>query len=249
MERWVGALLLALVATPGLAEIKVDGRIDEPEWQAAPVLSGFMTTEPYTRGQPELATQVRVLATDDGLHIGFACDQPPSVERVRTIGQRDQFVPGDRVNAMIDFDGSGTTAYEFSVLLGGAQQDAVISRQVTYNYDWDGDWSYAVSESDGQWFVEYRIPWSIAPLGDATDGHRTMGVFFSRVVTKTGRRYSFPGNAFNRATFVSDMHKLEVAAHSQAQLDLFPYGAVAHDVLAPDTGTRAGLDLVWKPNG
>lgn len=249
MRNIWGALILALAAGPGQAAMVLDGRLDEPQWQDAPRVDAFQTTEPYTLGAPELATQVRVLALPDGLYIGFICDQPPSIERSRTIGQRDQFVQGDRVNAMIDFDGSGTTAYEFTVLLGGAQQDSVISRQSSYNYDWDGDWSYAVFETDTQWFVEYRIPWSIAPLGDTQDGRRTLGVFFSRVVSKTGRRYSVPGHAFSRGTFVADMHKLQVEAHSSAQLDLLPYGAVVHDVLAPDTQSRAGLDVVWKPNG
>lgn len=241
-------MLLAL-AGPAAADLVVDGRLDEEDWAQAQTLAEFRTTEPYTQEAPELATEVRVLSRPDGLYIGFTCDQPPGIERVRTIGQRDQFVPGDRVNAMIDFDGSGTTAFEFSVLLGGARQDAIISRQTSYNYDWDGDWDYAVSESPGKWFVEMRIPWSIAPLGDEQDRQRNIGLFASRFVTKTGRRYSQPANAFNRPTFVSDMQKLRIEAFSRAQLDVFPYAATSRDLLAKDGESRFGGDVFWKPNG
>src|SRR5690349_4998518 len=160
-----GMLLLALASAPAEAAIVLDGRLDEPEWQQAQRYAVFKTTEPYTQGDPELGTTVLVHSDVTGLYIGFICDQPASVERVRSRGQRDQQIAGDRVNVMLDFDGSGTTGYEFSAYLGGEKQDAIISRQVNYNYDWDPDWDYAASEAGNQWFIEYRIPWNVAPMG------------------------------------------------------------------------------------
>ncbi|MCT6632041.1 hypothetical protein, partial [Staphylococcus aureus] len=78
---------------------------------------------------------------------------------------------------MIDLDGTGTTGYEFTAYLGGEKMDSVISQQVNYNYDWDGEWDYAVSETPSQWIVEYRIPWTVAPLGEIQeDGQRTIGL-------------------------------------------------------------------------
>ena len=249
MGRFGGVLLLALATLPAEAAIVLDGRLDEPEWEQAQRFSDFKTTEPNTQAEPELVTTVLIHSDADGLHIGFICDQPPAVERVRSRGQRDQFIAGDRVNVMIDFDGSGTTGYEFSAYLGGEKQDAIISRQVNYNYDWDPDWDYAASESGSQWFLEYRIPWGVAPTAEATDGKRTLGVFFSRVVVKTGKRYSLPANAFARATFVADMRKIQVAAHERARLDVFPYVSGTHNVLTDESEARGGVDVFWKPNG
>jgi hypothetical protein len=249
MRHLVLALGLAFACTRAWAAIAVDGRLDEPEWQAAQRLEGFKTTDPYTQADPELKTTVLVHADELGLYFGFICDQPPAVERVRTRGQRDQDVRGDRVNVMLDLDGSGTTGYEFTAFLGGEYMDAIINRQLNYNYDWDGTWEYAASETPTQWFVEYRIPWSTAPLAEPVDGKRTIGVFLSRVVTATGKRYSLPPNAFMRATFVSDMQKIQVNAYERAQLDLYPYAAANHDVLNDHTEGRAGLDVLWKPNG
>jgi hypothetical protein len=244
-----GAACLAWASLPAHAAITIDGKLDEAEWQQAQRLDGFKTTEPYTQGEPELATQVRVWSDENGIYFGFICDQPPATERVRTRGQRDQFTPGDRVNLMLDFDGTGQTGYEFTAYLGGQKQDAIISRQLNYNYDWDPDWDYAVSETADQWLVEYRIPWSTAPMAAAVDGQQAIGAFFSRVVQKTGRRYSLPANAFSRATFVADMHPLKIRAHGRAQLDFIPYVAGSWDALAHDADGRGGFDLFWKPSG
>ena len=244
-----GMLLLALAGAPAEAALVIDGRLDEPEWQQAQRYTDFLTTEPNTQAEPELGTTVLVHSDVTGLYIGFICDQPESVERIRTRGQRDQVIPGDRVVVMLDFDGSGTTGYEFTAYLGGEKQDAIISRQVKYNYDWDPEWDYAAHETGDQWFIEYRIPWNVAPLGPATDGKRTIGAFFQRVVIKAGRRYSIPANAYARATFVADMRKIQVAAHDPAQLDVYPYVSHTRDVLAEEHDTRAGVDIFWKPNG
>jgi hypothetical protein len=249
MRRWGCALLLALAAVRAPAAIVLDGKLDEPEWQQAQRLADFKTTEPNTQAAPRLATVALVHSDENGLYVGFICDQPPAVERARTQGQRDQYIAGDRVNAVIDFDGNGTSAYEFTAHLGGGKVDGAISRQLVYNYDWDADWDYAVSETADQWFVEYRIPWNVAPMGPVRDGKQDVGVFFSRFVVALGQRYSVPGNTFNRPTFVSDMHKLRIAGFARAQLDVIPYAAATRDVLREDTDARTGVDVFWKPNG
>lgn len=249
MLRLYAGWLLALAGPAAQAAITLDGKLDEPEWANAQRLEGFRTTEPYTQGEPELATRALVHTDERGIYVGFICDQPASVPRVRSVGQRDQFIAGDRVNLMVDFEGSGVAAYEFTAYLGGEKQDAIISNQVTYNYDWDGDWDYAASESETQWFIEYHIPWTVAPMGAMQGGQQTLGLFVSRFVVHSGRRYSQPAHSFSRATFVSDMHRLRVAAYRQAQLDVFPYLAAAHDALNEENDARAGLDLFWKPNG
>jgi hypothetical protein len=243
------AALYALTIVPAQAAIVVDGRLDEPEWQQAQRFDAFRTTEPLTLAEPELRTEVLVYSDERGLYFGFICDQPPDLPRDRNKGARDEFVPGDRVNLMIDFEGAGTTAYEFTAYLGGGKQDAIISRQISYSYDWDGDWSYAAAETPTQWFIEYHLPWNVAPMGALDQGRQKLGVFFSRVVVASGRRYSFPAHDFNRATFVADMQPLRVAGFARAQLDLLPYIAASYDALAERDDQRAGFDLFWKPGG
>lgn len=253
MKRSAGAAWLSVAllgfAVQAEAAIVLDGKLDEPEWASAQKMAEFKVTEPNTQAQPDLKTEVRVHSDPTGLYIAYICDQPKGVERVRSRGQRDQFVPGDRVVTMIDFDGNGTTGYEFTAYLGGEKMDSIISQQINYNYDWDGEWDYAVAETDTNWIVEYRIPWTVAPLGEIAEGKRTIGLFAQRVVTATGKRFSQPGNAYARPTFVADMQKLQVAGFEKAQLDVYPYIGGSYDALNEVSKGRGGVDIFWKPSG
>ena len=57
-------------------EIIIDGVLDEAEWQNAPVLDSFLTTEPVERGKPSAPTLVRVIATEKAIFIGVECKDP-----------------------------------------------------------------------------------------------------------------------------------------------------------------------------
>lgn len=53
-----------------IGEITIDGFLDEPDWQNAPVLDAFLTTEPVEKGKPSAPTLVRVIATEKAIFIG-----------------------------------------------------------------------------------------------------------------------------------------------------------------------------------
>ena len=102
-------LLLALLApvAPAMAEVKIDGHIDPDEWAGAEHVTDFKLTEPLTGAPSPYPTEAWILATPEGLAIGFRNTQPASVPRTRQRTQRDQDAPVDRVNLMIDYDGDG----------------------------------------------------------------------------------------------------------------------------------------------
>ncbi len=234
----------------------VDGRLDEPEWASAQRFSDFTTTVPYTLAAPELRTEVLILAAPDGLHVGFIVDQPKEVERVRVRSQRDQGVEVDRVTMVIDLEGAGRAAYALTLSISDSIRDAVVTPvrdsqaqlPLTFNYDWDGDWDHAIVETDTQWFAEMRVPWTMAPTGEVVDGQQTIGLWFSRVVSSSAKRYARPGIIFEQPTFLRDMHRVTLKAYSSAQLDLFPYAAGVRDFQEASTRFRAGLDVFWRPH-
>src|SRR4051812_9419006 len=53
---------------------KVDGKLDDPAWLAAPVERRFIQNFPVERVAPSQRTELRVLYDDDALYIGVRCN-------------------------------------------------------------------------------------------------------------------------------------------------------------------------------
>lgn len=249
MSLRFAAVLSLLPAAFAAQAITVDGRLDEPEWAQAQVLPQMVVISPLTRDAPPYATEVRVHSDERGIYFGIRAEQPADAPRTRHRTARDAQSRADRVNVIVDLDGRGVTAYEFTVAISGGIQDAIVTQQRSYSYDWDGLWHHAVHEADDHWSVEIHLPWAIAPMGAIVDGRREIGVWVSRVLEGRGQRYSFPGYDFEHPTFVADMARVSLAAWDRGSLDLLPYASFDHDRLRRTDTLRSGVDLFWRPNG
>ena len=246
------ALLVALAVPFAAAEtqaIEVDGRIDPAEWQGAQHITDFRLTQPLSRGPAPHPTEAWVLATPEGLAIGYRNTQPASVPRTRQRAQRDQGGPVDRVNLYVDFDGDGRNGYNFTVLLSGSIIDGTLTNENRFNSDWDGDWRHATSEDGDTWSAEMLIPWHIAPMQQATGNTRTIGISLDRVIGVTGERMSWPAVSFTEQRFLSVLAKVQVPQYSQSLLTITPYVVGVHDNVAGHSDFDGGADLFWKPNG
>src|SRR5688572_23381560 len=84
------ALLLCLACVASAhAEIVVDGRIDEAEWESAVRCSDWRRTLPLLRDDPRYRSDIRILSTERGLAAAFILDQPPQVRRIKPRTPRD----------------------------------------------------------------------------------------------------------------------------------------------------------------
>jgi hypothetical protein len=242
-------VLLALLAASSAHAIEIDGRIAANEWQGARHVTDFRLTQPLSRAPAPHPTEAWVLATPDGLAIGFRNTQPAGVARTRQRTQRDQDAPADRVNLYVDFDGDGRNGYNFTVLLSDSIADGTLTNENQFNSDWDGDWRHATSEDGDTWSAEMLIPWHIAPMQQAPGDTRTIGISLDRVIGATGERMSWPAVSYTEQRFLSVLAKVEVPSFSQSLLAITPYAVGVHDNVAGESGFDAGADLFWKPNG
>jgi hypothetical protein len=240
---------LAMAASPEGARVTIDGRIDPAEWAGAEHVTDFKLTEPLTGAPSPYPTEAWILATPEGLAIGFRNTQPASVPRTRQRTQRDQDAPVDRVNLMIDYDGDGRAGYNFTLNLTDGYIDATINNERSFSKDWDANWRHAVSEDGNTWSAEMLIPWYVAPMRKASNGKRTVGIYLDRVVGSTGERVAWPDASFQRPRFLSDFRKLEIPAYSQSLLAVTPYATVGYDNINGESFSDAGADIFWKPNG
>jgi hypothetical protein len=242
-------LLIAIPGAAGASAMRIDGVPDEAAWAGAQVFRDFVVTEPYTLATPAHPTEARLLATPEGIAIAFRATQPPGVPRQRERTPRDADMPGDRVNVFIDFSADRKVAYNFTVGLSGAMQDATWTNEVSYSPDWDGEWQAAVAETDDGWTAEFLLPWTIAPMAGSDAPRRTVAVLFDRVFGATGERSASAPATFTRPRFVSDFPRVEIDQFQSAVLDLFPYATAANDLIDGGTDGKAGLDVFWKPSG
>jgi hypothetical protein len=249
MLRFLRDIALLLCVSPFVSAITLDGRLDDPEWAQATRLGDLVTVSPLTRDVPPVVTDVRVYSDERGLFFGIRAEQSASEPRTRQRTARDAQARADRVNLLLDLDGRGVTAYEFTVTISGGIQDAIVTNQRNFSYDWDGLWHHAVHEDEEHWSVEVHLPWTVAPMGPIVDGRRRIGVYVSRVLEARGQRYSFPGYDFEHPTFIADMAQIEIAAWQRPALDLLPYVSIDIDRLRNRDEVRTGIDVFWKPTG
>lgn len=245
------SLLLAFISiccAAAHAELVIDGRIDEPEWQGAIVCRGWQRTLPFARDEPRYGNELHILSTERGLAAAFVLDQPPSERRIKPRTPRDsERLIGDTVSLMVDFDANAQIGYEFTVGMGGGIRDGLITNQNKFDRDWDGAWQHAVYETEQQWFVEIFIPWSSISMRASSSDTRTIGVYGTRYLFERGERYACPGITSEASVFLADFQRMEISQHaSVASLDVVPYATAISDFLDEHTRLKAGADINWK---
>lgn len=246
-------LMASCMCIPAHAEITIDGKLDEPEWTQAQQFGDFKITEPYLLTDPDhgTGTQARLLSTPDGIVVGFSLEQAPGIPRINPRLERDQEDTVDSVTFMIDFNADGRTAYSFSVGLSGSILDGIVNNENEENYDWDTDWSWAVSEDVDEWHVEILIPWTVAPMRGTHAPDRTVAVYFSRLLGHDGERQSFPSLTTTRGRFLSGFAHVDIPQfpqYSKSLLHYWPYVTARYDFIDGHADYKTGIDIFWKPS-
>jgi hypothetical protein len=239
-------ILAALTASHSASCMQIDGRLDEPGWQKARLISDFVITEPYSQSVPEEKTLVKIISDDEGLYIGFVNQQPVTHDQTYT-SLKDQSIKGDYNEVIIDLDGDRLRGYGFKIGRTGGLQDSVWRDEQREDIDWDGDWQAAVSQDQGQWTAEIFIPWSVTTSKHSEESGKAINVYLSRWNDQQRQRFSFPAVDRNRQTFISGFHPLIVKKSAfTMSADFFPYFSSLQNLDHNETSYNTGLDLFWK---
>src|SRR2546422_799112 len=140
--------------------IHLDGRLDEPAWQAAPPITSFIQLDPH-EGQPASeSSEVRLLYDDAAIYVGARLS---GLVRYR-LGRRDMdLLDSDWFGVALDSYHDHRTAFHFQVNPGAVQRDATMrmeSGQVVEDNSWDPVWEVATLRDSAGWTAEVRIPFS-----------------------------------------------------------------------------------------
>jgi hypothetical protein len=115
------------VETPALAvaDIEIDGRLDEAAWADAAMLHSFTQYDPVEAVPATQPTEGRVFVTDEAVYVGIRASAAPGQIRA-SITERDEIVRrDDYVQIILDTFNDQRRGFVFVVNPYGIQQDGV----------------------------------------------------------------------------------------------------------------------------
>ncbi|WP_373514361.1 DUF5916 domain-containing protein [Persicitalea sp.] len=162
-----------------IGTIVLDGRLDEPDWQAAEVTSPFRQTFPYDTSAAVQQTETRMTFDDENLYISYVIYQPRNYA-VQSL--RRDFPQGggtDLIIVNLDTFKDKQNAFHFAVNPYGVQREGLLSNGVDVTNDWDNKWYTEVTNFDDRWVVELAIPFKTLRY-KITEGTNEWNVNFFR---------------------------------------------------------------------
>lgn len=208
-------------------QIRIDGALDEPDWQSAPVTARFTQSYPDPGAEPQQRTEVRVLYDNVSLYVGIRAfdSHPDSI--AQPLARRDSHgIYSDWLAFSIDSYHDRRTSFGFAVNPRGVQKDEVISNDNVEDLNWDGVWQVATAIDSLGWTAEFRIPLSQLRLGPVKNGiARVWGFQVSRDIARYHERDTWSPYTSQSPGYVSSFGDLTGLRDIPvpARLDLLPY--------------------------
>jgi len=231
-----------------VANITIDGQLNEVAWQQASPHSDLKVIDPDTLDDPLYRTAIRFFYTERGLYVSFDMEQPADTQ-LRRFSTRDNFgTRRDSVSLTLDTSGGGRFGYWMSLALGDNQSDGTVLPERQFSQEWDGAWYGATSASETGWSAEYFLPWSQMAMPKA-DGVRRIGFYGSRSVGFLNERWAWPALPNTLPQFMSILQPLQLMdVNPRQQWSAFPYASSTVDRVDNRTIYKAGADVFWRPS-
>ncbi len=140
----------------------VDGRLDDPAWQQAQPLTGFVQSRPVTGAPATEETVVRFVYDDRALYIGAICyDSEPDRFFVSSLKQDFNSGGSDVFGVTLDTYLDRRNGFMFLVNPEGALKDVqIFDDSRSENQAWEGPIRVETTANDEGWTVEIEIPFS-----------------------------------------------------------------------------------------
>src|SRR2546423_989295 len=245
--------LRVLIGKRDVSAPRLDGRLDDPVWAAAPTATDF--TQNYPRGGVPATrrTEARVIFVDDAMYVGMrAYDSPDSI--VAPLMRRDGMLNSDWVDVLVDSFHDRRTAFHFAVNPAGVKVDMYHYDDIQSDMSWDAVWDVAVARDSLGWTAEFRIPLSQLRYSVSRDRPAICGINFYRNI---GRRQEWSSWApvirgqnrevsqFGELTsieFLTPQHRREVTPYVSASVTRAPGNLPIPSFLPPRLPTGQASD-------
>ena len=183
--------------------IKVDGFLNNSEWQNAEFSKGFFQKNP-DNGEPSTEkTEVGILYDDKNIYIGVKCFYKDINNIYAHQKKRDAALFSDDLFLIImDTYRDGRTGYMFETNANGLLGDGLVGAGGTWNIEksWDGIWDVKTSIDEKGWYAEFQIPLSTINYDVQND---KWGINFARKITYLNEWTTWQKLNNNQMTFQS----------------------------------------------
>ena len=229
---------------------KLDGIVNDVEWQNAAVVDNFYQREPNTGQSASEKTVVYILYDKNNIYFGFKCYLDPKDVTAKEMARDVSLGQDDRVQVILDTFLDHRNAYWFQVGPRGSIGDALVSQNgAAFNKQWDGLWDgRGKIQADG-WHCELVIPFKTMNF---RAGQTTWGLKLIRYVKKREEMDVWPQANLDAYKFqVSNAGLLEgMEGITQGiGLDISPYGLAGLDQKVGEDSefpTDAGVDVFYQ---
>lgn len=226
----------------------IDGKLDEPEWQLAGLITDLRQIRPGDGAPMSEKTEVYVMYDKDALYVAARMwdSGAPGEVSANVMKQNSQFTNDDRIAVIIDPFNTGRNGYRFEVNANAVRND-MLYQNGSLQAEWSVIWDAAATMGEGQWFAEFAIPFKSLPLDPAI---HDWGFNVSRAIRRRGeeavwvsRNRSISPSIVGLATGFKDLDQ-------GLGLDVVPGVSVTHSKsyvnATSETNTEPSVDLYYR---
>jgi len=249
---------LEVQAIKANGDIKIDGVLDEADWQNSPITDDFFRVEPNQAGKYKYKTEVRFLYDDKNLYVGAFCKDSLGVKGIRVQDLRRDFTYGENDIIAIQFDAQNTKQYavSFQTTPYGNQRDAQNFNDNNTDNDWNALWYVKTQRTENGYYAEFAIPFKSLRYDRPKAGKPLeWGLTMFRLARREYEQTVFPAipQAYSpyRMTYAAKLTGLEVPPPS-ANIRIEPYSLYQFDesktgdaITASDNQLKVGSDVKW----
>jgi hypothetical protein len=199
------------------ATVTVDGRLDEPVWRRAALLTGFSEYAPVDQRPAPDSTEVFVWYSQTALYMGIRAYEPHGIVRA-TLADRDKITNDDNVEIHLDTFREGRKALVFIVNPLGVQADGTKNEGGGFipganvapgqnDLSADFQWESKGRLTDYGYEVEIRIPFSSIRYPEARE-HR-WGIQFDLHTQHNGYEETWTPAKKASASFIAQEGELQ----------------------------------------
>jgi hypothetical protein len=236
---------------------KLDGTLDDPEWQMASPIGDFLQREPFEGQKPTENTEVRILYDKHDVYFGVLCfDSDPSKIVASELRRDVSQELDDYFEIIIDSAHDRRNAYVFQFNPLGTQRDALITEEQrtdsgTGDGDpgWDSVWTSEARITKQGWTATIGIPFTTLNFMQSKDV--IWGINFKRFIRRKNEEDLWSGwrRAFGaaRVSQAGALHGISDIGSGRL-LIVKPYGLTGFSRFPPSaagTGYAPGTSALY----